>query len=149
MTTARPATNPLARAADSVPLKAAEYVSGAARVLAAVVALLVAIEQTYNPTEVFAPVIALLLLLTVLPVEGRAGLWIQGAGASLAFFAGAVLFNVFVGWLMVPLGALAMAAVLVQGHHRGTNLVHTALTLLSAPPLVGILIAAVVLTVDG
>ncbi len=149
MTTARPVDNPLSRAAEALPVKTAEYVSGAARVLAAVVALVVAIEQTYNPTEVFAPVVAGLLLLTILPVEGRAGLWIQGAGASLAFFAGAVLFNVFVGWLMVPLGVLAMAAVLVQAHHRGTNLVHTALTLLSGPPLVGILIAAVVLTVDG
>jgi hypothetical protein len=149
MNTSDTATSPLSRVGASIPARVATVLSVGGRVGAAAVALLVALDQTYRPTEAFAPAIAILILLSAVPVPGRTGMWLAGLGASLAFFGGAVLFNVWIGWLMVPFGVVAIVGVFAKAYHRGENMFLMAIALAAGPPIIGVLVAAVVLGVDG
>jgi len=119
------AKNPLANLAQSIPQQTARGASVAGRLFAAGLAMTVAFDQSYDPTQVFVVVVAALVAATVVPLTGALGDIAAGLGAGLAFFGGAVLTHLAPGLAMLAIGAFAGlgAAVVAAKANRDATLV--------------------------
>ncbi|MCC7364720.1 MAG: hypothetical protein IT303_10135 [Dehalococcoidia bacterium] len=120
------ATNPLARAAELLPARAAVAVSIAARVLGALSVLWYAYDQydafdgRYFPrTWAYAVAVAVLAVVSMVPVRGWAGVAASAAGAGLLVFAGAILAREPWGVAALVAGAVAWLAVASAAYQRG------------------------------
>lgn len=141
--------NPLSGAAGAVPLRTAYAVSFGARLLGALLVLSVAFDQAYDRTQVFAPLVAGLVLLSATPARGKLRPWLPALGSGLLFFAGAVLSHLTPGMGMLALGAFAGLAAGVASYQRGESVGPSVSGFLLGSGLTAVLIAAVVFTVEG
>lgn len=141
--------NPLERAALAFPLGAITLVALVAKLVAVAFALFVAFDESYDETQVFAVAIAVVGVVSLAPVRTRAGGALAVFGAAMLLYAGALLFNVSVGPLLMLVGAVATLAALAGNHQRhGTGLLPVA-TLLVAMGAITALVLAIVFAVGG
>lgn len=138
------ASNPFSRAALQVPAAAARLVSRAGRALGAGLAIAIAFDQTYDPTQVFVGVVAALVLATFVPLRGGTGDLAAAFGAGIVFFAGTLLTHLGVGVVMLVVGAFAGLAALAVAHREGRDATLPALAFLAAVFLVAALEVSVV-----
>jgi hypothetical protein len=142
------AANPLSRVAGAFPAWAELAVSVVARLAGAVLALGIAFDQSYDRTELFAPVVALIAAASCIPVPARAAGWVAGAGSGSVFYAGMVLTHLGAGVGMAAAGALAgVMAIAWSSRTRGTW--PAAIGFLGAAGLVAVLMLGIFFSVDG
>lgn len=113
--------NPLARLSESISLPVLRGASIAGRIFGAGMALLIAMDQSYDPTQVFAAVVAIAILATLVPLRGSAGDVIAALGAGIAFFAGTVLTHFQPGMGMLAMGLLAGLASFAFAYRSGRD----------------------------
>ena len=140
--------NPLARMAGTVPARAELASSVVARLAGAALALGIAFDQSYNRTEVFAPVVALIAVASCMPIRGRAAAWVAGAGSGSVFYAGMVFTHLGAGVGMALAGAIAGAAAIAWSSRAGGAWA-AAIGFLAAAGLVGAVMLGIFFTVEG
>lgn len=128
----------------NVPIQTARGASIAGRLFGAGLALLVAISQSYDPTQVFASVVALLILATLFPLSGAVADAVILFGAGVVFFAGAVLTGVDYGLAMLGVGIFGGLAGLALAHRSGRGTVLPAIAFVAAVFITGAIQAAIV-----
>ena len=142
------ASNPLARFANAVPARAELALSVIARLLGALLAVGIAFDQSYDRTEVFAPMVALLAVASCVPVPVRAAAWVAGAGAGVVFYAGMVLTHLGAGVAMASAGALAGAAAIAWSS-RSEGTWSAAIGFLAGSGIVAVLMLGIFFAVEG
>ena len=121
------ASNPLARAATSVPMPLALGLSVAARVAGAAAALWFAYDQYdafdgrfFGRTWAYTIALAVLAVASCVPVGGRAAGFVPALGAGILLFAGAILArDGAVGVAVLVAGIVAWLATAAWNEHRG------------------------------
>jgi len=123
MTNTLPESNPLSRAALALPSRSGALLAHVARPLAAAAALSIVLDQSYARTRILALVLAVLVLLTLLPLGGRLRLRLPWIAAGLLVMGGALLAHLSGGVAMIVLGALAAVGTAVDDvqAHRVTG----------------------------
>lgn len=142
------AANPLSRVAGAVPARTEWMFSVVARLVGAALALGIAFDQSYNRTEVFAPVVALIAVASCIPVPVKAAGWVAGAGAGVVFYAGMVLTHLGAGVGMALAGAIAGAAAIAWSSRTGGTW-PAAIGFLASAGLVGAVMLGIFFTVEG
>ncbi|MGD9933069.1 MAG: hypothetical protein AB7T37_05055 [Dehalococcoidia bacterium] len=142
-------SSPLFRLGHAIPASAAMAVSLASRVLASVLLAVIAVDQSYDRTEVFAPIMALLIAATCAPVPGRFRGVLGGLGAGLAFFAGTILTHLGPGVGTLAAGLVALAATFAWTSRRDGHSWLAAVAFLFAAGVMGVLLLGVFFTVEG
>ncbi len=141
--------NPLERAALAFPLGTVTLVALVAKLAAVTLALFVAFAESYDETQVFAVAIAVVGVASLAPLRTKAGGAFIVFGAAMLLYAGALLFNVSVGPLLLFAGGVAALAALAENHQRhGTGLLPVA-ALLVAMGAITALVLAIVFAVGG
>jgi hypothetical protein len=142
------AANPLARFALGIPAQTARAMSVAGRIFGAGLAIAVAFDQSYDPTQVFTGIVAALVLMTLLPVRGAPGDVGAALGAGLVFFAGTLLTHMGFGLAMLAVGAFALVGALVFAHREGRDTTLPAVAFMAAVFLVAALQVGVVFSFE-
>lgn len=142
------AANPLSRVAGAVPARTELVFSVVARLAGAALALGIALDQSYNRTEVFAPVVALIAVASCIPAPVKAAGWVAGAGAGVVFYAGMVLAHLGAGIGMALAGAIAGAAAIAWSS-RTDGTWPAAIGFLASAGLVGAVMLGIFFTVEG
>lgn len=142
------ASNPLARFANTVPARAELGLSVIARLLGALLAVGITFDQSYDRTEVFAPMVALIAVASCIPVPAKAAAWVAGAGSGVVFYAGMVLTHLGAGMGMAAAGAIAGAAAIAWSSRNGGTW-GAAIGFLAASGLVAALMLGIFFTVKG
>lgn len=142
------AANPLSRMAVAVPARTALVSSVVARLAGAALALGIAFDQSYDRTEVFAPVVALIAVASCVPVRGWAAAWVAGVGSGAVFYAGMVLTHLGAGVGMALAGAVAGATAIAWSSRTGGTW-PAAIGFLASAGLVGAVMLGIFFTVDG
>lgn len=147
--TPRAAQNPLAQAAAVVPTELALWLGIAARVAGAGLAIIYAFDQSYDRTQVFTVVLAVLAVLSLVPLRPSLETWAASLASGLLLFSGAVLAHEVAGVGMLVMGALGWIAAAHAAYRRGVP-AGTAVSglFLSAGATFG-LIVLVLLLVEG
>ena len=141
--------NPLERLAGSIPAGAATLVAALAVLAAVALALFVALNETYDETQVFAAGVAIIGLSTVAPVRGKVGGTWMVFGDAMLLYAGAFLFHVSVGPALLVAGGIATAAALVANHHHERGAWLAVAGLFAAMGAITALVIVVVFVVGG
>lgn len=115
------ATNPLSRLAYGLSEQTLRAASVAGRIFGAGLALLIALDQTYDPTQVFTVLVAVVVLTTLAPIPGSAGDWLAAFGSGAVFFAGTVLTHLGPGLGLLAMGLLAGLASLALAARAGRD----------------------------
>ena len=140
--------NPLARAAGAFPARAELALSVVSRLAGAALALGIAFDQSYDRTEVFAPLVALIAVASCIPLPARAAVWVAGAGSGVVFYAGMVFTHLGAGVGMAVAGTIAGAAAIAWSSRAGS--VWAAATgFLASAGMVAALMLAIFFTVEG
>lgn len=126
------AANPLRSLSDRFPLSALRGASIAARLFGALLLAAVALDQSYDPTQVFVLVTGALVLVTLAPVPGERGDWLAGFGSGVVFFAGAVLTHLATGAGLLAMGLLAGLAGFAAASREGRDNVLPAVAFVAA-----------------
>ncbi len=126
------------------PAQTTRGASIAGRLFGAGLALLVAFTESYDPAQVFALVIALLVVATFLPFRGLAAEVTMLFGTGLVFFAGTVLTHLEYGLAMLAMGAFGGAAGLALVHRSGRGVLLPAAAFAAAVFVTGAIQAAIV-----
>ena len=113
--------NPLARLALAVPGLAARGASVAGRILGAALAAGIALQESYDPTQVFVLVAGTLITCTLAARPGARGDWAAAFGAGTAFFAGAVLNHLSPGVGMMAMGLIAFCGGAAWAYRSGRD----------------------------
>jgi len=92
------------------------------RLVAAVAALFVAADQTYDPTQVFAIGLAAIAIARLAPLRGSLGTWITGLAAGTLFFGAALLIAQVAGILMLLAAIASIAGIVIVSHRAGSDL---------------------------
>ena len=142
-------TNPLARMATAVPEPVAMGASIAGRVLGALLLLAIAFDQSYDRTQAFAPVIALLAIASCAPVAPRLMFWIAGLGSGLVFFAGTVLTHLDAGVGTLLAGLIAGIGTAAWNTHREQTAWPAAVSFLFAVAPLGAIMMGFFFTIEG
>ena len=146
--TTRTPANPLAQFAASVPEGIAGWISVAARVVGAALALYIASDQSYDRTQILCAAIVALVLATLPPLT-RMAPFIAGLGAGILFFSGALLWAQPAGIGMVVAGIVAVAATLIDTHHRDSDIGQPIGAFLFGLGATVAVVAIIILTVEG
>ena len=128
----RTASNPLANLAFQIPAATSRGASITGRLFGAGLAILVVVDQSYEPTQVFAGFIAALVLVTLFPLRGAPGDWLAAFGAGSAFFAGTLLTHMGAGAGLLAMGAIAATGGFAFAHREGRNVTLPALVFIAA-----------------
>ncbi len=99
--------SPIQSVALAVPVRAAVVAHVAARFAGAFAALLLFADQSYDGTRAFTAAVAILTVVSAVPVRGVAGIPVASLGAGLLFFAGSALLHYWQGWTMLAAGGVA------------------------------------------
>jgi|GEM_PF-4729253 len=143
------AANPLSRLAWSVPAQAAPLGSVLGRLLGALAVAAVVFDQSYDATQVFAGVVAgLVVAASLVPARGTTADCLAAFGAGLAFFAGAVVTHLELGVAALAAGSLAGLAALAAAHRARRDATLPAVAFLGAVLLVGGLQVLIVFTFE-
>ncbi|MEO6397209.1 MAG: hypothetical protein ABIP13_01960 [Tepidiformaceae bacterium] len=143
------AANPLERLANAAPSGLVPVVAVAAKLAAAAIAASIAVNQSYDETQVFAACVAVVGLLTALPGRGTMLRAWNVFGAAMLTFAGALLFNVSIGPLLLLAGAVALSCELMANHQRGGSIWRAVIAIAVAMPAITALVLAIVFVVGG
>ncbi len=143
------ADNPLARTAQALPDGFAAAVSIGARLLGAVAAIYIAIDQSYDRTQLLAAGVAVISLASLAPIGGRARGWLSGFGASVVFFAGALLWNLEAGMLMVAAGAVAAIGSLADDYRSGRPIADGISAFFVGSGAIALAVAVILFAVEG
>lgn len=141
--------NPLERAAVAFSLGTVMAVAVVARLAAVALALFVAFDESYDETQVFAVAIAVVGLATAAPLRSRTGGALAVFGAAMLLYAGALLFNVSVGPLLLLAGGVATLAALAENHQRHATGLLPVAALLVAMGAITALVLVIVFAVGG
>lgn len=114
-----PATNPLSSLALRLPAQTAYGAAIAGRLFGALLAVGIAFDQSYDPTQVFTLVVAAASLSSLAVRAGAVGDVAAGFGCGVLFFAGAVLTHLAPGLGMLAMGMLAGLATFAFAHASG------------------------------
>ncbi len=142
-------SNPLARLATAIPESTAMAVSVGGRVLGALLLVAIAFDQSYDRTQVFAPVVALLALASCAPLSPRIALWVAGLGSGLVFFAGTVLTHLSLGVGVLLAGLVAGIATAAWNTHRERTAWPAAISFLFGLAPLGVIMLTVFFTIKG
>lgn len=142
-------SGPLFRLGRVIPAQAAMTVSIAGRLLAAVLLAVIAIDQSYDRTEVFAPIMAALIAATCAPVPDRFRGALGGLGAGLAFFAGTILTHLGPGVGTLIAGLVAITATFAWTSRRDGHTWLAAIAFLVPAGVMGGLLMAIFFVVEG
>jgi hypothetical protein len=142
-------SNPLSRLATSIPEAAAMATSVGGRFLGALLLVSIAFDQSYDRTQVFTPVIALIAVATCIPMNQRFAFWVAGLGSGLVFFAGTVLAHLNAGVGVLLAGLVAGLATAAWNAHRERTAWPTAVSFLAAAAPLGVIMLAILFTVKG
>ena len=140
--------NPLTRAAGAFPARAELGLSLASRLVGAALALGIAFDQSYDRTEVFAPLVALIAMASCIPAPRRVAGWVAGGGSGVVFYAGMVFTHLGAGVGMAVAGAVAGAAAIAWSSRTGGTW-PAAIGFLAAAGLVGGAMLGIFFTVEG
>ena len=113
------AANPLSRAALATQDGLDLVLSVAGRLVGAALAIYIAVDQTYNRTEVLAIGVAVVVLVTFAIGAVTKSAWFPSLGASVLFFGGALLWFDTAGEAMVVAGPVAAVGSLIHTHRVG------------------------------
>jgi hypothetical protein len=151
VTTHEPASSPLARAAHAVPPSGARALSVGGRLVGALFALYVAMDQSYDRTQVVCFVVAAATVLSIVPLSGNSGAIAAACGAGLLFFAGAALAAEapLAGAAMLASGAAAVCGTLVASFRDGRHVFWALAGFFAAMPLLVGGVALIALVVEG
>jgi hypothetical protein len=141
--------NPLSRLATTIPESAAMAASIGGRLLGAVLLVSIAFDQSYDRTQVFAPIIALLAVVSCAPRSPRLAFWVAGLGTGLVFFAGTVLAHLNAGMGVLLAGLIAGLATTAWNAHRDQTAWPAAISFLAAAAPLGAIMLAILFTVKG
>jgi hypothetical protein len=111
--------NPLARVALAAPPALGRAMSIGGRAAGAAFAIAVAAGQSFERTRALAVVIAVLALVSLLPVPRQIARRLPWPGAGVVFFGGALLAPLAGGILMVAAGAVAALGAAIDDRHAG------------------------------
>ena len=137
-------SNPLVRISASIPPATLRGASIAGRVFGAALALLVAFDQSYDPTQAFTAIAAGLVLTTLVQVRGAWGDVLAAFGAGLVFFSGTVLTHFQPGIGMLAVGLLAGLATFTFAYRLGRDATLPAVAFIGAALVTAPLQAAIV-----
>lgn len=143
------ASNPLSRFAFQFPPATSRGASIAGRLFGAGLALAIAFEQSYDPTQAFTTAVALLVIATLLPTRGALGDWLAAVGAGLLFFAGTVFTHLGPGIGLMAMGAIAGAGSFALAHREGRDVTLPAVAFVSAVLVVALLQVVVVFAFES
>ena len=142
-------SSPLFRLGRAIPASAAMAVSISSRLLVSVLLAVIAVDQSYDRTEVFAPIMAVLIAVTCAPVPDRFRGALGGLGAGLAFFAGTILTHLGPGIGTLLAGLVAIAATFAWTSRRDGHSWLAAIAFLFAAGVMGAILLGVFFTVEG
>jgi hypothetical protein len=142
------AANPLARMAGAITARTEAGLSVIARLAGAALALGIGVEQSYDRTEVFTPLVALMAIMSCIPIEGRVGALFAGAGSGVVFYAGMVLTHLGAGIGMAAAGAVAGLAAIAWSSRAGGTW-PAAIGFLASAGLVAAVMLGIFFTVGG
>lgn len=117
--------DPSASLASAVPAWAGRALFVAAVAIGALLALFIAQDESYDPTQVFSVVVAagtVALAAAAFVVGGGTGAFAAGLASGLLFFGGALLWGQDAGRAMLVCGALALAGIVFDQHRREADL---------------------------
>lgn len=137
-------SNPLARLSGTMSLPALRGASVAGRIFGAGMALLIAFDQSYDPTQVFTVAVALVIVASLAQPPGALGDALAALGAGIVFFAGSVLTHFQPGMVMLAMGLLAGLAALAFAHRSGRDVTLPAGAFIAGALLTAPLQAAIV-----
>jgi hypothetical protein len=139
--------NPLARAALAMPPALGWWLSLVGRGAAAGLALVIAVDQSYTRTRVLAVALAVVILLSFVPLMFRFAQRFPWVGAGVAFFGGSLLWFAPSGKLMLLAGALAGLGAALDDVHAGR--MTGVASFFTGFGLTLVMVAAIVLGIDG
>ncbi|HET7738117.1 MAG TPA: hypothetical protein VFK32_06040 [Tepidiformaceae bacterium] len=137
--------NPLARVTASLPNEAIRAIALGAVVVGAGALLAIAVDQSYDRTQVFAIVVAAVVLATLL-IRRLPGDWF---GAGMLFFAGASLSGMGLGVAALLSGVVAVCAAASGDSRAGRALDGGVLAFFVAAGAVVALVVGIALMVEG
>jgi hypothetical protein len=145
------AANPLARVALDTPAWVAQALSIGGRVTGAGVALYVFGDEAYDRTQMVAAIIALVPVLSLVPLRGVAGAALPALAAGLLFFCGAAFAGEtpVAGASMLVAGVAAAAGTMMASHRGGRPAWLALGGFFAAMPALVACVAAVALLVEG
>lgn len=141
-------SNPLSSLAKGIPAQTARGASLGGRLFGAGFLLLVAANESYEPTRVFTVVTALLVVATLFPGPVRISDAIATFGAGLLFFSGCVLTHVEYGLALLAMGAIGAIAGFALADRSGRGTLFPAVAFVAAVFVTGALQAAIVFTFE-
>lgn len=112
-------SNPLSRIALEAPAAVGPVISIVARVIGAALVLYIATDQSYDRTQVFAVGLAVVALLSIVPMPDGIGGFVSALAAGALFFGGALLWDQAAGVAMLVAGAVAWIGTLIANHRVG------------------------------
>jgi hypothetical protein len=107
------------------------------------------LDQSYDRTQVFAPLIAVLAVASCAPVGPRLAFWVAGLGSGLVFFAGTVLTHLDAGVGVLVAGLIAGLATAAWNTHREQTAWPAAVSFLLAVAPLGAIMLGVFFTIEG
>lgn len=137
--------NPLARLTEVLSGEALRAISVGARGAGAAILLAIAFDQSYDRTQVFAIVVAAVVLATLL-MRGLPGDWF---GAGTLFFAGASLSGMGLGVAALLSGVVGVCAAASGDSRAGRALEGGVLAFFVAAGAVVALVVGIALMVEG
>jgi len=141
--------NPLAQAADAVPASAAYTLSICARVAGALAALYIAIDQSYDRTQILAAGAAVIVVLSLAPLPPATRAWFSSLGAAVLFFGGSLLLSYEAGIVMLTAGAIGALAGLLHSHRSGNQLVAAVSAFFIGSGITAAGVALIIFAIEG
>jgi hypothetical protein len=140
-------TNPLARAALTLPSRTGLALSLVGRIAGIALALAIVGDQDYDRTRAFAGAVMALAALSLIPRPvglARRLLWV---GAGVLFFGGALLGSMALGKLLILSGAIAALGAAIEDRQQGR--MTGVPSFFAGFGLVSLVVATIVLTIEG
>ena len=148
MTAMQSRPNALSTVANAISERSALIVSLLARIVGASGALYIASDQSYDRTQAFCVLLAVLAVASAYPYRGTVGAVLGGIGAGLLFFGGAALFEQTTGVVLVVVGIVAAGATVVTAY-RADKLAAFVIGFFCGAAVIVALVVAIALLVEG
>ena len=141
--------NPLETFAAAVPAPLALALSVGGRVTGAALAIAIALNESYDPTQAFAGLLAVAALLSVLGQATSLRHWLAGIGAGALFFGGSMLWSVDAGMAVLAAGTVACIGSLIAARHDDEAVIAPLLSFFAGGFVMAGTVVLVILTVEG
>lgn len=115
------AANPLATFALESPPVLGPALSIGGRIAGALLALYIAADQSYDPTQVFAVGLAVFAVASLAPLPGGLATWISALAAGTLFFSAALLLEQVAGVMMIVAAVAAFGGIMIVTHRAARD----------------------------